>query len=82
MAEYPESVIRAEVAARLHQGMDDEHVAAVEAAVRDLLAAEPPIAPMSRVQVAIRKAGGWLSTDGLREREAFRLATTSEDRDA
>lgn len=79
MAEYPESTIRAAVAARLHQGMDDEEVDAVEQAVRDELAAEPQVEPMSALQVAIRRAGGWLSTDGRREEEAFRLATQPTD---
>jgi hypothetical protein len=59
MADYPESTIRAVVAARLHQGMDDEEVYAVECKVRDELAAEPPVAPMSSLQVAIRH--GWLA---------------------
>jgi hypothetical protein len=75
MASYPESTIRAAVAARLHQGMDEEQVDAVEQEVRAEFAAEPPIEPMAPLRVAARKAGGWLSTDGRRDREAFRLAT-------
>lgn len=38
---------------------------------------EPPVEvePMSRLQVAIRDAkGGWLSTDGERERAGYRAA--------
>lgn len=74
MAEYPESVILSEIAAHVHQGMDDEQIDAVEQRVRAELAAEPPIEAMGTVQLAIREAGGMLSTDGRREYEAFRLA--------
>ena len=80
MASYPESTIRAVVAARLDQGMDEETVAAVEAEVRAELAAEPPVKPMGPLRVALRRAGGWLSTDGRREREEYRLATTGGHR--
>lgn len=79
MADYPESTIRAAIVARLDQGMDEETVDAIGQEVRDELAAEPPVEPMSRLQVAIRRAGGWLSTDGRREEEAFRLATQPKD---
>lgn len=75
MAAYPESTIRASVAARIHLGMDDEEVYVVEQEVRAELAAEPPVEPMPPLRVAIRKAGGWLSSDGHREREEYRLAT-------
>jgi hypothetical protein len=78
VAEYPESVIRAEIGTRIHQGMDDEQIDAVEQRVRDKLADEPPIRPMGNVQLAIREAkGGMLSTDGPREREAYRLGVAS-----
>lgn len=73
-----ERTIQAEVRARIHQGMDHEECAAVAAATRDEFADVPLPTPMSRLQVAIRKAGGWLTTDGWRERESFAMATEEE----
>lgn len=81
MAEYPESAIRAAVAARLHQGMDDEEVYAVEQEVRAELAAEPPIEPMSKLGVAIVQAGGWSEHHTQRDEEAYRLATQQNSSD-
>lgn len=74
MAEYPESTIRAITAARLHQGMDDEEIYAVDQEVRTELAAEPPVGAMSPLQVAIIEAGGWSPRHTHRDEEAYRLA--------
>lgn len=78
MADYPEDTIRAEIAARCHQGISDEDYHALAQQVRAELSAEPPIEPMSDLQVAVRKAGGFLSTDGRREWEAYRLASLTK----